>query len=516
MLESLLEITYALRKYPSNGELYFMLGNYYRGQQRNNQAYLCYEQAACYCEEQTDLQMIWESMEATAAQLNFSLRPVSIVILAQLDVTMLRGALQSIYESETNPSYEILVVDNEYLGKELDWVNEQEQTRVISLGRRAGFAESVNAGIKMAGIQNDIYLMGSDVRLMPNALFWLRMCLYERETVGAAGGVSNQGGTLDMAAALALNVPDDSARENRIWLDSFSMLIKRKAMDEVGFFEGEADGHLYSCMDYGMKLTRADYESVLCYNSVVWRLGGNSSSLLGEEERERLKKKWKFDVPYYTSSRTDLLEFICQPGGQEFRVLEVGCGCGAMLSVIRRQYPNARVYGIELVEDVAAYGTYMADDIIVGDIETMELPYEENVFDYIIFGDVLEHLRRPEDVVSRMKRYLSPGGRILASIPNVMNIEVIVSLLKGNFTYREEGLLDRTHIHMFTLCEIRRMFENAGFALTDIRVKNFREGLIENSVENEKMIEALYQIDGIADKREFEVYQYLIEASIVA
>lgn len=516
MLESLLEITYALRKYPSNGELYFMLGNYYRGQQRNNQAYLCYEQAACYCEEQTDLQMIWESMEATAAQLNFSLRPVSIVILAQLDVTMLRGALQSIYESETNPSYEILVVDNEYLGKELDWVNEQEQTRVISLGRRAGFAESVNAGIKMAGIQNDIYLMGSDVRLMPNALFWLRMCLYERETVGAAGGVSNQGGTVDRAAAMALNVPNDGVRENRIWLDSFSMLIKRRAMEEVGLFEGEAAGHLHSCMDFGMKLARADYESVLCYNSVVCRHGEVAADPLSEAETEWLKKRWKFDVPYYTSSRTDLLEMLCQPAEKEFRVLEVGCGCGAMLSVIRRQHPNAHVYGIELVEEVAAYGTYMAEDIIVGDIETMELPYEEHAFDYIIFGDVLEHLRRPEDVVSRMKRYLSMDGKILASIPNVMNIEVIVSLLKGNFTYREDGLLDRTHIHMFTLREIQRMFEGAGYALTDIRVKIFREGLIENSAQNEKIIETLYQMEGIADRREFEVYQYLVEASVNA
>lgn len=87
-----------------------------------------------------------------------------------------------------------------------------------------------------------------------------------------------------------------------------------------------------------------------------------------------------------------------------------------------------------------------------------------------------------------------------------------MSLLKGNFTYQDEGILDRTHIHLFTLREIQRMFEDAGYVLTDIRARNFREGILENSEENERIIEQLFQIEGIAERREFEVYQYLIEA----
>lgn len=114
-----------------------------------------------------------------------------------------------------------------------------------------------------------------------------------------------------------------------------------------------------------------------------------------------------------------------------------------------------------------------------------------------------------------MKRYLEPGGRILASIPNVMNIEIVISLLKGDFTYRDHGLLDRTHIHLFTLREVRRMFEKAGYVIEYTWANSCREGMLEKSEENERIIEALYQIEGIAAREEFEVYQYLVECAVI-
>lgn len=102
----------------------------------------------------------------------------------------------------------------------------------------------------------------------------------------------------------------------------------------------------------------------------------------------------------------------------------------------------------------------------------------------------------------------------MASIPNVMNIEVVVSLLKGDFTYRDHGLLDRTHIHLFTLREIGRMFREAGYVIENIWTSNWREGMLEQTEENERIIEALYRIEGIADQAEFEVYQYLVECTL--
>lgn len=496
-----------LQRHPGNYELLFMLGNYYLGHGRNSLAYLCYEQAVHDCGEPSDLILIRENMEIAAGQPDFCVTPVSVVVVARAGGLLLRECLRSIGKNLSGISYEVLVVDNQCLGDEIAWVKEFEHTKLLLCDKKTDYAGAVNTGVKSSGTNNDIYLLAEDVILMPDALFWLRMCLYERETVGAAGGV------MIAEPSGNINLPGNGVHENRLWLDNFSLLIKRQAMDEAGLFEKGAASHLYSCIDFGMKLARAGYESVLCYNSSVYSAGTKHANFFVQEDFDRLVNKWGFAPYYYSVSRMDIVERIVRPQNEEIRVLEVGCGCGATLSAIRCRYPNARVYGIELEEKVAAYGTYMAD-ILVGDIETMNLPYESDAFDYIIFGDVLEHLRHPEIVVHKMKQYLKPDGKILASIPNLMNIEIIVSLLKGNFTYRNEGLLDRTHIHLFTLREIQHMFEEAGYVLTDIRVRNFREGILENSCENEKIIEQLYQIEGIADRREFEAYQFLIEATL--
>jgi len=61
---------------------------------------------------------------------------------------------------------------------------------------------------------------------------------------------------------------------------------------------------------------------------------------------------------------------------------------------------------------------------------------------------------------------LAPGGRIVASIPNVRNFQVVAALLlDGKFRYVERGLLDVTHLRFFTLDEILVMLDDAGFVM---------------------------------------------------
>jgi len=65
---------------------------------------------------------------------------------------------------------------------------------------------------------------------------------------------------------------------------------------------------------------------------------------------------------------------------------------------------------------------------------------------------------------------LAPGGRVLASIPNVRNLWLLDKIVRGEFDYRDEGLLDITHIRFFTLAEMRAMLEDTGYALERTRL----------------------------------------------
>ena len=90
--------------------------------------------------------------------------------------------------------------------------------------------------------------------------------------------------------------------------------------------------------------------------------------------------------------------------------------------------------------------------------------YKEK-FDYIICGDVLEHLRFPQDTLKILKTYLKENGSIIASIPNIAHMSIKANLLVNDFTYTPLGLLDETHIHLFTYKSIAEMLSNLGLKI---------------------------------------------------
>ncbi len=70
----------------------------------------------------------------------------------------------------------------------------------------------------------------------------------------------------------------------------------------------------------------------------------------------------------------------------------------------------------------------------------------KKIFDYIILGDVLEHLIDPWKIVNELKQYLKKDGYLVSSIPNIMHVSVLRNLVLGNFTYEDSGILDKTHL----------------------------------------------------------------------
>ena len=64
---------------------------------------------------------------------------------------------------------------------------------------------------------------------------------------------------------------------------------------------------------------------------------------------------------YYTYSRKELIAMISEPKESRIRVLEVGCGCGATLAHIAYEWPDAKVSGIEIQDDIAKIGANYLD-----------------------------------------------------------------------------------------------------------------------------------------------------------
>ena len=149
------------------------------------------------------------------------------------------------------------------------------------------------------------------------------------------------------------------------------------------------------------------------------------------------------------------------------RVLDVGCGTGEFGRELKeRGIPE--VIGIEREPGACAMAKEVLDDAIEGDIERMDLSFEDGHFDCITFVDVIEHLVEPTAVLRKVSRVLAPDGVILMSIPNVRYYEVVEMLANGRWEYQEAGILDREHLRFFTARDIREMVARAGLEVADM------------------------------------------------
>ncbi|MBI6546603.1 MAG: glycosyltransferase [Cyanobacteria bacterium NC_groundwater_1444_Ag_S-0.65um_54_12] len=191
------------------------------------------------------------------------------------------------------------------------------------------------------------------------------------------------------------------------------------------------------------------------------------------------------------------------------RILEVGCAAGYLGAWLKEQDPERAVIGIEAFADAAAAARVRLDAVIEGDVETLAIPYPDGSFDCIIYGDVLEHLKDPGAVLSAHRRLLGPQGELLVCVPNIGHWSVIRELLTGNFDYTDEGLLDRTHLRMFTRQSFLKLLEQAGLQALEVQ---------SIAIPNQELTAALVQLAhdiGIANPQlaaDTNAYQLLFRA----
>lgn len=157
--------------------------------------------------------------------------------------------------------------------------------------------------------------------------------------------------------------------------------------------------------------------------------------------------------PFKYSSHYWILDALAREKNP-VRILDVGSASGYLGKIWRAR--GHYVAGIEYDAASAEQARQYYDAFQVADVETFPFPYREE-FDYIVFADVLEHLRDPAAVLRRCIPALKQSGKIIISVPNIANWVMRLSLLFGKFDYMDKGILDRTHMRFFTLRSLKQM-----------------------------------------------------------
>lgn len=162
---------------------------------------------------------------------------------------------------------------------------------------------------------------------------------------------------------------------------------------------------------------------------------------------------------YYSGIRAEMLQYV---PAKATCILEVGCGEGNFGVSLKKE--GVTVWGVEYSAEEARVAETKLDRVLSGDILMNMDKLPDNHFDVIVCNDVLEHLTDPYIVLEKFKDKLKPDGVVISSIPNIRFFRTLFDfVVRKNWDYTDNGIMDKTHYRFFTVNSIRKMYENLGY-----------------------------------------------------
>ncbi|HVE51602.1 MAG TPA: class I SAM-dependent methyltransferase [Casimicrobiaceae bacterium] len=194
------------------------------------------------------------------------------------------------------------------------------------------------------------------------------------------------------------------------------------------------------------------------------------------------------------------------------RVLELGAASGYFTEYLKKQ--RCEVDIVEVEAEAAREAAVHARRTIVADLDqdTWLAELGDERYDVIVCADVIEHLGDGVRLIARLRERLAERGELLLSVPNVAHSAIIANLLDERFEYGGEGLLDPTHVRLYTWRSIDRMLDDAG-----LHVKEWDCTVVELfDTEFRVRIEAMAPAirEALAARPHACVYQWLVRAGV--
>lgn len=194
-------------------------------------------------------------------------------------------------------------------------------------------------------------------------------------------------------------------------------------------------------------------------------------------------------------------------------ILDIGTGTGYLAFPLARLNENAKVYGIDIAENIIEKNRNKAAEEGINNVEFLafdgvDYPFEDDIFDLIVTRHAFHHFPQVGDVVKELSKRLKKGGNIL----------IVDPMKKENDT---SGIIDRFmdvkgngHVEFYSKAKLESIFASCGFHVEKQVITKMTfpfppkpeyAEIFESITEKEKSLYQIEMRDGIVWVRNIEV-----------
>lgn len=206
----------------------------------------------------------------------------------------------------------------------------------------------------------------------------------------------------------------------------------------------------HRCLKCGLVFLAAIPGEVDLKQNIYSKQSGYQSKKIIDLECEKLSKNQKKIVEYIISS------------GRGKKVLDIGCSSGRLIYYLKKK--GFDVYGVELNPVTAEIAKNNKLNVFNGTLNESNLP--ANSFDFVVMGDLIEHLPKPVEAINKIKDIMKKEGQLIIVTPNLDCFWAKTTLKASRwFSLPWPVLTPPYHIFQFSEKNLIMFMENNGFFL---------------------------------------------------
>jgi 2-polyprenyl-3-methyl-5-hydroxy-6-metoxy-1,4-benzoquinol methylase len=186
----------------------------------------------------------------------------------------------------------------------------------------------------------------------------------------------------------------------------------------------------------------------------IYTNGYRAKSFRGSSIEQEFQKI--IDLPYGESENKQRVNWLGQfMTGREV-LLDVGAGLGVFLYELQSMNPAMNVSGIEPNKDSEKF----INSLGIPCIRRFYSSHANPPVDWITCIHVLEHQKKPEDMLLDFKKDLTRDGKIFIEVPDAHEFE---------YLDKNHDEFNSTHLYFFSYNSLAKLVESCGYKVTDMR-----------------------------------------------